>query len=230
MNPKSFEERLMHELKNHVEQRAQDAGAAGEAARRSMRAGRRRWVPIGLTAGLAASVAAAVLVLDPGSGAGPAVAGRDTVESPARTDKSLARISTVAYTLQKESSGEVKIIMGKPEGKVDVAGFKRDLARMGVRAKVIVADPNCAVTQTNDETGSASAPQPQQTIPADPGGKLGKAYRVKVEHGKQVGYVNPKGIPVDETLTFVFTDPKKASGYSVSLWPGNGPECVPTPA
>jgi hypothetical protein len=228
MNPKSFEERLMHELKNHVEQRAQDAGAAGEAARRSIRAGRRLWVPIGLTAGLAASVAAAVLVLDPGDGAGPAVAGRDTVESPATTD-SLARISTVAYTLQRESSGEVKVIMGKPEGKVDVAGFKRDLARMGVRAKVIVADRNCAVSQTDEETGSTSAPKHRQTIPVDPGGKLVKAYRVKVEHGKQVGYVNPQGIPVDETLTFVFTDPKKASGYTVSLWPGNGPECVPAP-
>lgn len=225
MNPKSFEERLMHELKNHVERRAQDASATGEAARRPIRAGRRRWVPIGLAAGLAASIAAAVLVVNPGGGAHPAVAGRDAIESPATTDNSLARISTVAYTLQRESSGEVKVIMGKPEGKIDVAGLQRDLVRMGVRARVIVTDRKCPPTATDDESSSTSAPKPQQTVR----GNLDKAYRAEVKHGKYVVYVNPKGIPVDEVLAFVFDDLNNAYGYSVSLWPGNGPECVPAP-
>ncbi|MFF3404426.1 hypothetical protein ACFYW6_39205 [Streptomyces sp. NPDC002659] len=215
MNPGRFEERLMHELKNHVEQRAQNAADAEEAARRPGRTGRRRWVPVGLTAGLAASVAAAVLVLNPGGGAGSAVAGGGD---------SLNRISTVAYTLQREPSGEVKVIMGKPEGDIAVEGLQRDLARMGVRAKVIVTDPNCPPAATDDETVSTSAPKPRQTVRADP--KLAKAYRPAVEHGKHVVYINPKVMPTDETLIFVFDEPKKAFGYSVSLWPGNGPECI----
>ncbi|MEV4335081.1 hypothetical protein AB0K02_31965 [Streptomyces sp. NPDC049597] len=213
----------MHELKNHVEQRAHDAAAAEEAARRSGRAGRRGWVPVGLTAGLAASVAAAVLVVNPGGGGGSAVAGDDS--SP-KTDSSLNRISTVAYTLQREPSGEVKIITGRTEGKINVEGFQRDLARMGVRAKVIVTDPNCPPAATDDETASSSTPKSGKPIPADPGGKLDKAIRSEVEHGKDVVYISPKGIPADETLTFLFNDPKQVSGYSVSLWPGNGPECI----
>ncbi|MGW0697905.1 hypothetical protein ACWD0A_00865 [Streptomyces sp. NPDC002867] len=210
----------MHELKNHVEQRAQDVAAAEEAARRPSRTGRRRWVPVGLTAGLAASVAAAVLVLNPGGGAGSAVAGGGS------SANSLNRISTVAYTLQREPSGEVKVITGKTEGKVDVEGLQRDLARMGVRVKVIVTDPSCPPAATDDETASASAPKSGKPIPVDPGGKLGKAIRSVVEHGKDVVYISPKGIPADETLTFVFDDPKQVFGYSVSLWPGNGPECI----
>lgn len=219
----------MNKLKSHVEQRAQGASTEGEATRRPVRAGRRRWAPVGLTAGLAASVAAAVLVLNPGGGAGSAEAGRDAVESPAKSDNSLARISTVAYTLQKEPSGEVKVIMGKSEGEINVAGLRRDLARMGVRAKVMVSGPNCPAVIGEGETVSTSAPEPRQPVPADPGRKLKKAYRSGYEHGKYVVYVNPKGIPTDETLTFVFHDVKKVYGYSVSLWPGKGPECISAP-
>ncbi|MCX5233338.1 hypothetical protein [Streptomyces sp. NBC_00233] len=140
----------MHELKNHVEERAQDASAT-ERAPRPSRTHRRRWVPAGLTAGLAASVAAAVLVLNLAGGAGSAVAGRGTAGLPATAGSPLDRISTVAYTLNRDPHGTVNVtIRDAGAERPDLTRLQQDLKRMGVNARVYQDDPTCQPDQGED--------------------------------------------------------------------------------
>ncbi|MFI8829128.1 hypothetical protein [Streptomyces sp. NPDC053431] len=214
MNPEHFEERLMHELKNHVEQRAQDANAAERAPRPSW-APRRRWVPAGLTAGLAASVAAAVLVLHPAGGAGTVVAGRDTAESPATPGDYLDRISTVAYTLKRDPHGTVNVtIRDAGAERPDPTRLQQDLKRMGVNARVYQDDPTCQLDQGEDpELGYTTL----------------KAIDFHHRDGAFTATIRPDKFPTGTHLEIVFPpapkNPAQIDDLAFGLRNGEAPDC-----
>ncbi|MGW8355519.1 hypothetical protein [Streptomyces wedmorensis] len=214
MNPERFEERLMHELKNHVEQRAQDTSAA-ERAPRPSRIHRRSWVPAGLTAGLAASVAAAVLVLNPAGGAGSAAAGRNTAESPVTADDSLDRISTVAYTLKRDPHGTVNVtIRDAGAERPDLTRLQQDLKRMGVNARVYQDDPTCQPDPGEDpELGSATL----------------KAIDFHHRDGAFTATIRPGKFPTGTHLEIVFPPLPKGSPLidtiAFGLRNGEAPDC-----
>ncbi|MGW7825100.1 hypothetical protein ACWGLF_45605 [Streptomyces puniciscabiei] len=182
MNSERFEERLMHALKNHVQQRAQKVGVEVTAGVRPVRSRRAGWVSVGLAAGLA--VAAAATAFSPGQSASSVPGGG--LANPPRGAHSLGPITNAAYTLEEEPTGEIKLTIVDPSGKLNIKGMQRDLARMGVRAKVLLGAPHC--------------PSPQSTAPA-----AGvRAFGIAREHGKLVAYIDPAKFPADTTLAFGF--------------------------
>ncbi|MFJ9752931.1 hypothetical protein [Streptomyces chartreusis] len=231
MNPERFEERLMHELKNHVEQRAQQAGTEQTAGVRSARSRRVRWVPIAVAAGLTAAVAATTLTL----GQSPNAGGSQAKSSG--TGQSLGRITNVAYTLEQQDTGKVKLTIEDPSGKPDVKGMRRDLARMGVRAKVLLGDPECPAFRppagASDENSEAaappsSAPTPSASVPAEDAGSL-NPFRITRENGKLVAYVDPAIVPNGDTLIIGFpaTHTEHPLGVmTIADAPGDGPDCI----
>ncbi|MFE9139643.1 hypothetical protein [Streptomyces sp. NPDC007355] len=204
----------MHELKNHVEQRAQNTSATERATGLSQ-IDRRRWVPAGLTAGLAASVAAAVLVLNPAGGAGSAVAGRHGAESPATAGDSLNRISTVAYTLKREPHGTVSVTIRDAGAKrPDLTRLQQDLKRMGVNARVYQDDPTCQLDQGEDpELGYTTL----------------KAIDFHHRDGAFTATIRPDKFPTGTHLEIIFPPLPKGSPLidmiAVGLRNGEAPDC-----
>ncbi|MET7551867.1 hypothetical protein ABZS94_40455 [Streptomyces sp. NPDC005500] len=238
MNTERFEERLMHELKNHVEQHAQLVGTEETAGVRPVRNRRVRWVPVGLIAGLTAAAAATTFTL--GQSASPDAAG-GMAASP-RGSQSLGRIAHTTYTLEQEPAGEVKLTIEDPSGKPNVDGMRQDLARMGLRAKVLLGDPNCPSPQSTpqsdtDSGATAGSPAPTFSAPVDTSTDTGTGldfWRMTEENGKTVAYVDPDKVPADTTLTLGFplaqTSPDLGlSVMTIGMAEGDGPDCIPAP-
>ncbi|WP_369275908.1 hypothetical protein AB5J55_43640 [Streptomyces sp. R11] len=226
MNPERFEERLMHELKNHV-QRAQQEGAEETAAPRPARSRRVRWVPVTVGAGLTAAAAITALIL----GQAPNAGGGQAVSSG--TGQSLGRITNVAYTLEQQNTGKVKLTIEDPSGKPDVEAMRRDLAHMGVRAKVLLGDPECLSSPPPAGAGDgspetpapqSSAPTPSASVPAENSDGLGP-FHITRENGK----LDPAIVPTGNTLIIGFPAAHTEHPLGVMMIadsPGDGPNCI----
>ncbi|MFF8513350.1 hypothetical protein ACF064_35400 [Streptomyces sp. NPDC015492] len=213
MNPERFEERLMQELKNHVAQRAQAASAmekGGERTGGPAPVRGRRWVPVGLTAGLAASIAAAVLVLDPASGVGPTVAGGAEARPPAADT-----ISTVAYTLKREPHGTVDVtIRDADAARPNPVRLQHDLRKMGVNAHVYQDDPTCRPDRGEDpELGYTTL----------------EAIDFHHRDGAFTATIRPDRFPAGTHLEIVFppmpADPAQTDDLTFGLRTGAAPDC-----
>ncbi|MGW1617492.1 hypothetical protein ACWCQZ_51305, partial [Streptomyces sp. NPDC002285] len=220
MNPERFEERLMHELKNHVQERAQQAGAEETAGVQPGRSRRVRWVPVAVAAGLTAAVAATTLAL--GQSASQDAGG------------GMGRITNVAYTLEQQDAGKVKIIIEDPSGKPDAEGLRRDLARMGVKARVLLGDPECPAFRppagATGKSAEATAPTPSASLPTEDAG-VSDPFPIRKEDGKTVAYVDPHIVAPGNTLIVGFpaarTDQPLGS-IMIGEVPGDGgPNCIP---
>jgi hypothetical protein len=131
----------------------------------------------------------------------------------------------VAYTLAREPHGVVTVTLRDiGEAKPDperLRRLNRDLARMGVRARVYNADPHCPVRDVK------TTPDGQRKDGASKG-----AERVVAKYhnkdGKFAASIYPDNIPEDHTLIF----PIGVDGFvTVRMVEGQGPDCwqVPNP-
>jgi hypothetical protein len=227
MTTERFEERLMHELKNHVQQRANDPQPEGAAEGRSRRARRVRWLPVGLTSGLAAAAAGIVLTTVPAQ-------------------------SAAAYTLQNEKEGIVKLTIVNPGGKIDLEKLRNDMAHLGINSRVYVGDPNCHIprNQGRPDPSAPRHPEPSPHGKVDATGKpslvpgsrngvgrhdpaLSGGWDIGSDDGKPVLYVRPSKIPENKQLMVGFplakTDPVHAYSLIVAgLQDEPGPACMPS--
>jgi hypothetical protein len=223
MNTEGFEDRLMDELKDHVRQSAQHVNTEETYGARPVRSRRVRWVPLGLVAGLAATVAATTLIVGQSASSGA----RGGLTASADGGRSLNRITNAAYTLEKEPAGGVKLTIENSSGKPDIEGMRNDLARMGVRAKVLAGDPNCPA---DDDSGASGDPI---TEPSNGhAGEVAPYFHLRRAAGKLVAYIYPAKVPAGSTLTlgFPFAEvrPDHALDVLVINAPkGDGPNCIP---
>ncbi|UWE13465.1 hypothetical protein [Actinacidiphila bryophytorum] len=223
MNTEGFEDRLMHELKNHVLQNAQHVNADETGGARPVRSSPVRWVPLGLVAGLAAAVAVTTLVV--GQSASPGAPGALTASADG--GRSLTRITNAAYTLEKDPAGGVRLTIENQAGKPDIEAMRNDLARMGVRAKVLAGDPNCpAGGASGDSGGSIPAQSNEHT------GEVAPYFHLRRASGKLIAYIYPAKVPAGSTLTlgFPFAEVRPDHALDVlviSAPKGNGPTCIP---
>lgn len=180
-------------------------------------------IRIALPLGLAAAAAGTVLAygqtttVPSGSGSGQA---QDTTTT-ATDRQSLGAISAVAYTIQREPSGDIKIVIEDPNGKPNADKMRADLARLGVTAKVLISEPNCHDTRPSPKpTPSAEA---KRAHPAPASG----AVDLRPENGKTVAYIHPDRIHAGHTLTFGFERPNAIWPLYIGVEDGNGPDCIP---
>nr|WSX74266.1 hypothetical protein OH826_10520 [Streptomyces sp. NBC_00899]WSX79669.1 hypothetical protein OH826_40985 [Streptomyces sp. NBC_00899] len=221
MNTEGFEDRLMHELKDHVRQSAQHVNTEETDGARPVRSRRVRWVPVGLVAGLAATVAATTLIV--GQSASPGAPGGLTASADG--GRSLNRITNAAYTLEKEPAGGVKLTIENSAGKPDIEGMRNDLARMGVRAKVLAGDPSCSA-----DSGASGDPIPEPSN--GHAGEVAPYFHLRGAAGRLVAYIYPAKVPAGSTLTlgFPFAEVRPDHALDVlviSASKGDGPKCIP---
>ncbi|WP_377270157.1 hypothetical protein [Peterkaempfera sp. SMS 1(5)a] len=212
MNPERFEERLVHELKNHIQQRVQQTSAEEMVGVRPVRRRRVRWLPIAVAAGLTAVVAATTLAL----GQSGANTGGGQAKAPG-TSQPLGRITKAAYTLEQQASGKVKLTVGDPFGKPGlrdltrmVEGMRWDLARMGVQAKVLLGDPECSSVHATTKI------------------RL-KKIRSTLENGKSIVYLDPSIVPTGDTLIIGFPaahTERPLGVMTIADATGDGPDCI----
>ncbi|MFG2794865.1 hypothetical protein [Streptomyces sp. NPDC048419] len=141
--------------------------------------------------------------------------------APAGTGHFPERITTVAYTLDREPHGVVKVtIRDIGETKPDPERLQRDLARMGVRARVYQGDPYCPVSD-----GDASG---------DEGDDLAlKVVQFESRDGRFTASIHPDKIPAGHTLAIifpVFTTAPGADELAFGVVEGDGPDCWHMPA
>ncbi|THA72757.1 hypothetical protein E6P78_01020 [Streptomyces sp. A0958] len=199
MKTERFEDRLLHALKEHVAQNAHRAGTA-EAVRTRSASGRwARRVPLTLAAGVAAAALVGTLGLGQSASPGPGAA---------------TRVTNAAYTLEKDgATGRVRLVIVDPSGKIDVETMQRNLAAMGVRAKVLLGKPDCA---------NPSRWKPGAKLPFDLGSPL---------NGEPTLLVDPSLIPADHTLVIGFTARHHPlDTIAAGMARGDGSDCVPAPA
>jgi hypothetical protein len=154
----NFEENLWADL---LDEHGPALATAQSAARPTAKPGKRRVVLTTAGAFGTLAVAAALAVTFTATGVG----------------------TPQAYAVDLNPDGTVMVTFSQVEG---VAGANRRLAELGVRAKAIVADPNCAVPIVVDgHTSVVGGPE----LPTHmPGGKF---------------LIQPSTIPVGETLILV---------------------------
>lgn len=184
----------------------------------------RRWrlaVRVMAPVAVAAAVAGvAVTVGQTGTPADQRTTARHTV--PAGTGHFPERITTVAYTLDREPHGVVKVtIRDIGETKPDPERLQRDLARMGVRARVYQGDPHCPVNEGSNTSG-------------DERGDLAlKVVQFESKDGRFTASIHPDKIPADHTLAIifpVFTTAPGADEVAFDVIEGDGPDCWHMPA
>ncbi len=212
----------MHELANHVQPRDQGACDAETPTSRSGRNRWVRWVPVGL--GAAAATAATTFAV--GHFTGPdASAG-----SPAG---SASRITTAAYTLDQGPSGVVRLTIEDPTGKPNVEGLRRDLARMGIRARVLVGDPNCPFPRPSSSPKGTGNPAVSATpMPSASATGTGADRSGREEESKPTLTFDRDELRAGTTLVIGFPLAKTRPdlGLAVMTWEvvqGDGPACIP---
>ncbi|MCH0566475.1 MULTISPECIES: hypothetical protein [unclassified Streptomyces] len=142
--------------------------------------------------------------------------------TPARTAQKDAvrppqKITTAAYTLQREDDGRVRVAISDPAGKLlDIGRLQRDLNRLGVPAVVYAGDPECTDMPTSPGDDSSN-----------------KIWHIELtKGGKPVLSVRPDRIPAGQHLLVAFpllrTDPAHAA-YAITAGriDGTAPACVP---
>jgi hypothetical protein len=136
------------------------------------------------------------------------------------------RITTVAYTLAREPHGVVTMTLRDiRETSPDPERLQRlnlDLARMGVRARVYHADPNCPVTKV-------------KTTPGDKrkDGKVAEKVVAKYQgkDGRFTASIYPDNIPEDHTLVFPVASTIGVDELvAARMVEGQGPDCWHMPA
>jgi hypothetical protein len=229
MNTQRFEERLVHELKNHVQQRDQGACEAETLIPLPGRNRWARWAPAGLAAAVAA--VATTYALGPFTGTDTSAGSPAVSASPA--GHLLGRITTAAYTLDQEPSGAVRLTIVAPSGKANVEGLRHDLGRMGIRAKVLVGDPKCpsphpssSPNGTGTPAGSAATPRPASTV-----GTVTTGAEREVQ-GNPTLTLDRDEMRAGTTLVIGFPLAKTRPdlGLTVMTWEvvqGDGPACIP---
>lgn len=110
----------------------QHTSAAAAATAGPSRPGRRLAVRIATPVAVAAAAVGAFLALTPST---TAVAGHTPAATGAAAGSHDTRISTVAYTLTEKSDGTVLVAVHK-NAAVDAAQLQKDLAKVGITAKV----------------------------------------------------------------------------------------------
>ncbi|MCH5672004.1 hypothetical protein [Streptomyces gilvus] len=172
---------------------------------------RRTWVarhrlPLAL-AGVAAAGATLVTV----------AVDRPATPTRATREQQPQRITTVAYTLQREAGGRVRLAISGPDGRLlDTARLQRDLNRLGVPAVVYAGDPACTAAPTSSGDDAPSS-----------------TWRIELaKGGKPVLSVRPDRIAAGQHLLVAFpllrTDPDRAA-YVITAGRTDGtpPACVP---
>jgi hypothetical protein len=179
----------------------------------SRRLGMRRHLLVRLAAPLALAAAAAL--------AGTAFAVNHTTahsDSPTATTAGFPqRVSTVAYTLNRDTHGAVTVTIREAGGAgTDLAQLQHDLERMGVDARVYQDDPSC----------------PPDT---DPGPDLDSTEMMAIVTGSErpdgayTATIHTSKIPTGTHLEIVFPPLIEGSTYRLTwaygVRSGNAPQC-----
>ncbi|THA29292.1 hypothetical protein E6R18_24675 [Streptomyces sp. A1277] len=199
MKTERFEDRLLHALKEHVAQNAHRAGTAEVVRTRSAGGRWARRVPLTLAAGAAAAALAGTLGL-----------GQSAPSAPG----SSTRVTNAAYTLEKDkATGRVRLVIVDPSGEIDVETMQRNLAAMGVRARVLLGEPDCA---------NPSRSKPGAKLPFHLGGP---------QDGEPTLVVAPSLIPAGHTLVIGLAVRRHSlEKIAAGMTRGDGSDCVPAPA
>jgi hypothetical protein len=230
MNAQRFEERLMHELKSYVQERARapheqaaefgtqrsaDVGTGtgtdtgtGTSASALIRHGGRRPHPRPRTvaavgAGVTAAIAAAVLTTGAVGTAGTA-------------PHALFHVANAAYAVQQEPAGVVKLTILDANGRPDVNALRRDLAKAGVDARVLADVAPCSHPLAHPR------PTPRSLPPVPP-----VPDRIEFENGRLVYYLNTGEVTQGTTLSILFGHNLGTIGVALSA-SDDLPTCMPT--
>ncbi|WP_338675031.1 hypothetical protein V1460_20080 [Streptomyces sp. SCSIO 30461] len=160
---------------------------------------------------LAACLAGTVLALGQAT---PHSASPITATDRATADNFPERISTVAYTLQRERRGTVTVTIREAGAQPDPAQLQRDLERMGVPARVYQDDPTCPLDKGEDP-------------------KLGytplEAIDFQIRNGAATASIHPSQIPAGTHLEILVTRPAQYTGdvyaYAFGVRQGKAPDC-----
>jgi hypothetical protein len=173
MSAKQFEERLLLELKDYVNERSTQAAARPEGRRsRAERRARSASSPWRLASGgisLAAVIALAVVLTDGGAPSGSSAANvpfttTATAPDPA-TAGPLYHVEDAGFAVDAEASGVVDITITEGSAQPDVDAVRSALAKAGIVAKVLANVPTCAELKTLQNT--PGAPTPVESAQAD---------------------------------------------------------------
>ncbi|MCX5233093.1 hypothetical protein [Streptomyces sp. NBC_00233] len=163
--------------------------------------------------------------------------------APSTSPQSLGRITTAAYTVQREDNDIVKLTITDRAGKPDLTKLQDDLDRLGVPSRVFAGDPEChpkpqpEPSQSPGATPSGS-PQPDDSPrqhSADDRPILEhQTWTISMEDGKPVLYVRPSHVPAGQKIMIGFplaaTDPANALSVIMGdMIEGNAPYCLPAP-
>ncbi|HEV2346259.1 MAG TPA: hypothetical protein VGS97_19325, partial [Actinocrinis sp.] len=231
-NAERFEERLMYELKSHVQERAQALahervqerevpGGGRRLARARPRPRPRPRTVVAASAGLAAVIAAAVLITGNTAATSSAGTGGDAgriVVSVSGTPRALVHIANAAYTVQQEPAGIVKLTILDARGKPDVNALRRDLAAAGVDARVLADLAVCRSPLPSSSPGIELLPPAK--LPPD---------RVTFENGKLVYYLDTNEVSPGMTLSILFGDSLGTIGVALTSTDAL-PTCIFNPA
>ena len=225
MNAERFEERLMHELKNHVRQRDiqtaadHDHAPDAETVRRLDPRPRRRFAIVGLSVGISAVAAGVITAVVLTPSAAP------------NADHSLFRAANAAYAIQQEPSGIVKFTILDASGRPNVEDLRRDLADAGINARVVADVPSCPNLPAAPATPTPALigrplPLPTSHVPSVPPHASPPPDWVAHENGKLVYYLNTAAMPPGSLLDVMFG---RDLG-SLEIGPTNSvslPTCIP---
>jgi hypothetical protein len=124
------------------------------------------------------------------------------------------RISTVAYTLNRERRGTVTVTIRQAGAQPDLAQLQHDLERMGVPARVYQDDLTCPLDKGEDpELGYTTL----------------KAIGFHHRNGAITASIHPSQIPAGTHLEILFPRPAKGTAYAdtfaFGLRQGKAPDC-----
>jgi hypothetical protein len=159
MSAKQFEERLLAELKDYVNERPATSTARPQGRRaRAERARRSTWRLASGGLSVAAAIALVVVLTDGGAPAGSAASklpavGSAVAPDPATYD-SLYHVQDAGFAIDDEPGSVVDITILQGDAKPDVAAIRVDVAKAGIPARVVQV-PTC--TQL---VASPGAPSP----------------------------------------------------------------------
>jgi hypothetical protein len=171
MSAKQFEERLLLELKDYVNERAAaDPAAGGRPEGRRARAERRRGSPWRLASGgisVAVAIALAVVLTNGGSPINSSASNvpyttKSTAPNPA-TSGPLVHVEDAGFAVDAEPAGLVDITITQGWAKPDVDAIRAALAKAGISARVVADVPTCAQLQS-----SPGGPTPVSSAQAVP--------------------------------------------------------------
>ena len=159
MSAKQFEEKLLTELKDYVNERAEQTEARAEGRR--ARAERERRSPWRLASGgltVAAAIALAVVLTDGGSPADPSASKLPVTSSSIAPDPATSgpffHVDDAGFAIDAEPSGVVDITILKGSASPDIDAIRSGLAKAGVHARVVRV-PTCLQLKS-----SPGAPSP----------------------------------------------------------------------